>query len=338
MRQIWIRQFGSPEVLRVQDNPDPIPRSGEVRIRVQACGVTFADLLARMGQEPDAPPPPFVPGLEVTGIIDQVAQGVPDLKEGDAVIALTQQGGYSDVVCVPYYQVFPRLEWMSVEDGAALPVDYLLAYLSLVVMGAMRAGDEVLIHNAGGGVGLAALDICKILGSVAYGTASPDKHEFLQARGLQQAIDYRHYDYERAVMDLTHGRGVNLVLDSLGGVHWPKNYRLLRPAGRLVHIGMASMAPRAKKGRLSWWRGLIMLPFYTPLRLMRDNKGVMGLSLANLWAASRELQEWMAEIITWYDEALFRPHIDQVFSFAQAAEAHQYLHDRKNIGKVLLRP
>ncbi|HEX6385557.1 MAG TPA: medium chain dehydrogenase/reductase family protein [Anaerolineae bacterium] len=338
MRQIWITGAGEPEVLKVQEARDPIPRSGEVRIQVEASGVNFADILGRMGLYGDAPRMPYVPGYEVAGTIDAVAQGVPNLKEGESVFALTRFGGYSDVVCVPYKQVFKRLEWMSVEDAAALPVNYLTAYLMLVVMGSLRAADKVLIHDVGGGVGLAALDIGKIIGAETYGTASPEKHDFLLERGLSHVIDYRNQDYERVIKDLTGGKGVQLILDSLGGVHWPKNYRLLMPTGRLIHFGMSSMAPGKRRSRLNWLRGLVMVPFYTPLGLMAENKGVMGVNLAHLWDYSNLYQEWMRQLITWYDEALFRPRVDKVFKFEQAAEAHHYIQDRKNIGKVLLIP
>lgn len=338
MKQVWINNAGQPNVLKTVMNPDPIPRSGEVRIRVQAVGVTFKDIAGRMGLDRDAPDLPYVPGLEVTGTVDLVAQGVPTLKEGDAVLAFTQYGGYSDVVCVPYRQVYKRLEWMSVEDAAAIPVDYLLAYLMLVVMGSLQPGNRVLIHNAAGGIGLAALDICMILGADTYGTASPEKHDFLLSRGLHHPIDYRNQDYERVLLDLTGGHGVHIVLDALGGINWPKNYRLLMPTGRLLHYGLASLAPDSKKRLLSYWRGLIMMPFYTPLRLMRDNKAVMGVNLTQLWTQAGMLRPWMEQIIAWYDEALFRPHVDKIYPFEEAAQAHQYIQDRKNLGKVLLRP
>jgi NADPH:quinone reductase-like Zn-dependent oxidoreductase len=227
---------------------------------------------------------------------------------------------------------------MSVEDAAALPVDYLMAYLMLVVMGSLQAGNRVLIHNASGGIGLAALDICKILGAETYGTSSPEKHDFLVSRGLKHPIDYRNFDYERVLLDLTGGRGVHIILDSLGGLHWPKNNRLLLPTGRLVHYGLASLAPELKRSRLRYWRGLLMMPFYTPLRLMQENKAVMGVNLSQLWSHAGMTRPWLKQIIAWYDEALFRPHIDKIFSFDDAALAHQYIQDRKNRGKVLLRP
>jgi len=338
MKQVWISKAGSPEVLQVRENPDPIPRNGEVRIRVQASGINFADILGRMGIYRDAPKTPFVPGYEVTGVVDAISQGSVDVKEGDTALALTRFGGYSDVVCVPHSQVFKRLDWMPVNDGAAIPVAYLTAYQMLVVMGSLKPGDKVLIHAAAGGVGLAALDICRIIGAETYGTASPAKHDFLRERGLDHPIDYRNYDYERVVMDLTRGKGVQIVLDSLGGSHWQKSYRLLMPTGRLIYFGASSMATRSQRSRWAMVKTLLRLPFHTPLGLMDDNKAVLGVNLGHMWEHAYLMRDWMAQIISWYDEALFRPHIDKVFKFEEAASAHQYIQERKNVGKVLLTP
>jgi synaptic vesicle membrane protein VAT-1 len=317
---------------------DPLPRSSEVRIRVEAIGVTFADLMGRMGLFPAATRIPFVPGYEVAGTVEIVGQGVPGLKEGDPVVALTRFLGYSDVVCVPHKQVFKRLDWMTAEQGAAMVVDYLLAYMMLVVMGSLRKGDRVLIHNAGGGVGLAALDICKIVGAETYGTSSPGKHEFLLERGLQYPIDYRNMDYERVIGDLTAGRGMQLILDPLGGFHWQKNFRLLMPTGRLICFGMSTLAPGKHPSLLPRLQAKLNRTRHSPANLMEANKAVAGAGLARLWSQPDLMRGWMAELIDWYDEALFRPHIDRSFPLAQAAAAHHYLHDRQNIGKVLLLP
>ncbi len=316
--------------------PTPIPASGEVRIRVKASGVNFLDLRGRMGIDGDAPSIPYVPGLEVAGTIDAVGQGVVNLREGDEVFALTRYGGYSDTVCVPYRQVFKRLDWMSVHDAAALPMAYLTAYMALVIQGSLRAGDRVLIHHAAGGVGIAALDICKILGAETFGTASPYKHDFLTARGLDHPIDYRSYNFERVMEDIAPQKRMNLILDPVGGTSWAKNYRLLAPGGRLIFYGMSSAVGGKKRSRLREWRELLTLPFYTPLRLMRDNKSVAGLNMMRMWDEVETLREWMAQIVTWYDEALFRPEIDKTFPFNKAADAHEHLHNRENVGKVLL--
>ena len=205
-------------------------------------------------------------------------------------------------------------------------------------MGSLRPGNRVLIHNAAGGVGLAALDICRIVGAETLGTASPQKHDFLRERGLEHPIDYRNRDYEPVVQELTNGRGVHLILDSLGGKHWLKNYRLLQPTGRVVHFGASSMAPDKTRSLLSILRALISLPLYTPISLINANKGVLGVNVGHLWEYVEMQREWMAQIVEWYDEALFRPHVDRTFSFAQAAAAHDYIQDRKNRGKVLLIP
>lgn len=338
MRQIWITKAGLPDVLQSQTAPDPIPGNGEIRIRVQASGVNFADILGRMGTYPDAPAIPYVPGYEVAGVVDLVGQGVPDFKEGDNVFAATRFNGYSDVVCVPYKQAFKRLDWMPVHDAVSLPVNYLTAYMALLVMGSLKPGDKVLIHNAGGGVGLAALDICNIIGAETLGTASPEKHEFLIQRGLRHPIDYRNRDFEQVVQNITGHRGVQLILDPIGGKYWPKNYRSLSETGRLVHFGVSSMATGMKKSLLGLLRMLVWLPFYTPFKLMNDNKGIIGVNLGHMWEQADLIQVWMRQLVSWYDEALFRPHIDKTFSFDEVAAAHLYVQSRKNIGKVVLIP
>jgi NADPH:quinone reductase-like Zn-dependent oxidoreductase len=338
MRQVWITRAGEPEVLQIQTAADPTPGTGEVRIRVQAIGICFADVIGRLGIYPDAPRIPYVPGYEVAGTIDLIGQGVPDLKEGDLVFAATHFGGYSDVVCVPHRQVFLRPEWMSASDAAALPVNYSTAYMMLAIMGSLQAGDKVLIHNAGGGVGLAALDICKIVGAETYGTASPQKHESLTEHGLDHPIDYRNRDYERVVGDLTGGQGVQVILDPMGGKHWSKNYRLLAPGGRLVHFGFSSAVTGKRRSILALLQTAVRIPFYTPVRLMNDNKAVAGVNLGHLWDHASLLQTWMRQIMAWYNEALFRPHIDRTFTLEQVSEAHHYIQDRHNLGKVLLTP
>jgi NADPH:quinone reductase-like Zn-dependent oxidoreductase len=155
---------------------------------------------------------------------------------------------------------------------------------------------------------------------------------------LARAIDYRHQDYEVVVNDLTGGRGVQLILDPFGGKHWLKNYRLLAPTGRLVHFGVSTIVTGKRRSLLNVLKMLAQVPVYTPFKLMRENKAVIGINLAHLWDYVDWQRDWMRQLITWYDEALFRPHIDRTFKFEKAAEAHHYIQDRKNIGKILLIP
>ncbi len=191
MRQVWITKAGPPEVLQVREAPDPTPRAGEVRIRVEASGINFADLLARMGLYPDAPKLPCVVGYEVAGTVDALGEGVTEVHVGEKVLALTHFGGYTDIVCVPTINTFLRPPQMSPQVGAAMLVNYVTAYQLLVVMGSLHRGERVLIQSAAGGVGLAALDICRIYGAQTIGLASTAKHAFLRSRGLDHALDSR---------------------------------------------------------------------------------------------------------------------------------------------------
>src|SRR5436305_13655729 len=172
MRQIWITKAGGPEVLQIKDAPDPSPAAGEVRIRVEASGVNFADIMGRMGLYPDLPRMPVVPGYEVSGRVDAVGSGVDAEWLGRDVIALTRFGGYSEMISVPLNQVFPRPHALSAMEAAALPVNYFTAWQLIVVMGGLKRGECVLLHSPGGGVGLPATQSARHLGAMVSGTAS----------------------------------------------------------------------------------------------------------------------------------------------------------------------
>lgn len=250
MRQIWITRVGSPEVLKLSEAPDPNPKPGEVMIRVQSSGVNFADIMARLGLYPDAPKLPAVVGYEVAGDIVAVGDGVKRTI-GERVFAVTHFGGYSDMVCVPDAQAWPLPAGMSYEEGAAIPVNYLTAYQMLVQMGSLKSGERVLVHSAGGGVGLAAIDICKIYGAEVFGTASASKHAFLRERGVAHLIDYATQDYEAEVKRLTGEHGVHIALDAMGGEHWKRGYRCLAPSGRLVMFGLSNAVAGKTRSMLS---------------------------------------------------------------------------------------
>jgi synaptic vesicle membrane protein VAT-1 len=234
MKQMFIVGHGGPEKLQMRESSDPTPGGGEIRIRVRASGVNFADILARQGLYPDSPKIPCVVGYEVSGTVDTVGSGVNRSWVGRNVFTLTRFGGYSDVVVVPEKQVLAKPDSLSHEQAAAIPVNYLTAWQLLVVMGSLKREEAVLIHNAGGGVGLAAIDIARHIGATIYGTASSGKHTFLIERGLHEAIDYRTKDWAVELDRLTNGKGVALIVDPLGGTHWKKSYRALRSTGKVV--------------------------------------------------------------------------------------------------------
>jgi NADPH:quinone reductase-like Zn-dependent oxidoreductase len=340
MRQIWISKAGPPEVLVVKEAPDPQPTTGELRIRVEASGVNFADVMGRLGLYPDLPRIPVVPGYEVAGRVDAVGGGVDASWIGRDVFALIRFGGYADVVCVPQAQVFTRPPGMSAQEGASIPVNYLTAWQLIVVMGALKAAETVLVHSAGGGVGIAATQIAKHLGAKVIGTASAAKHAELRALGVDHLIDYRTEDFEARTRQITGGRGVELILDAVGGNSLKKGYRLLAPTGRLGIFG-ASSAARNKTGGISGM--LLMLvntPWlqFNPLSLMNANKGVFGVNQGHMWGEIDRLRGWLDQVLGLYEKGAIKPKIARVFTFGEAAAAHHFIQDHKNIGKVVLTP
>ncbi len=351
MRQVWIPRSGPPEVLELREAPDPEPGPGQVRVRVAAAGVNFADILARIGLYPDAPPLPAVVGYEVAGDVDAVgapagteggvassAAHATPLPIGSRVLALTRFGGYADTVVVPAAQVAPLPDALSFEQGAALPVNYLTAWLMLVHLGSVRAGERVLVHAAAGGVGQAALQICRWRGAEVIGTASAAKHERLLAAGAAHVIDYRREDVVAAVQRITAGRGVDIVLDGIGGGSFRQSYRCLAPLGRLFLYGVQSFAPGKRRNLLAAARGFLALPAFRPIPLMNANRGVFGVNVGHLWSEATLLRRILGELVDLAAAGTLAPVVDRTFPLADAAGAHAYIQDRKNFGKVLLVP
>jgi NADPH:quinone reductase-like Zn-dependent oxidoreductase len=338
MRQIVTTANGGIEVLKVEEKPDPKPSAGDVLIRVKAAGLNFADILARQGLYPDAPKKPCVMGYEVSGVVESVGPGGDEKWIGKSVVAMTRFGGQSEMIAVKATQIFEKPESLSFEQAAAIPVNYLTAYALLAVMGSLQPGESVLIHNAGGGVGLAALDVAKRLSATTYGTASPGKHEVLRQRGLDHAIDYRNKDWLAELKRLTNNRGVELVIDPIGGGHWKKSYRALRATGRLGMFGISTASADGFKGKLGMLKAAWQTPWFHPFGLLNKNKGVFGLNLGHMWHEPEKVAEWMKVIIDGVGEGWIRPHVDKSFSFDQAGAAHSYMEARKNIGKVILVP
>jgi NADPH:quinone reductase-like Zn-dependent oxidoreductase len=336
MNQIFITGHGGPEKLQLRESPDPSPAGGEIRIRVKASGVNFADILAREGLYPDAPRIPCVVGYEVSGVADAAGPGVNPSWVGREVFALTRFGGYSDVVIVPEKQVIPKPASLSHEQAAAIPVNYLTAWQLLVVMGSLKRDETVLIHNAGGGVGLAAIDIARHIGAKIYGTASSGKHAFLMQRGLHEAIDYRTKDWLVELKRLTGGKGVALILDPLGGNHWKKSYAALRATGRLGMYGVSVAKTSKLPGPLRLLQIGLGTPFFHPLALMSANKSVFGVNLGHLRHEPEMIASWMETLMKGVADGWVRPHVDKSFPLARAGDAHTYMEERKNIGKVVL--
>jgi NADPH:quinone reductase-like Zn-dependent oxidoreductase len=338
MKQVWIPRIGEPEVLEIREAPDPKPGPGQVRVRVRASGINFADILARMGLYPDSPKLPAVVGYEVAGVVDGVGAGVEGFRNGDRVVGMTRFGGYSDVVCVPEGAVRIIPEILDFEGAASIPVNYLTAWLMLVHLGHVKAGDTVLVHACAGGVGLSAVQICSHFGADVIGTASAGKHQRLFDMGVSACIDYRTHDFETEVKRLTDGQGVDIALDAIGGDSYRKSYKSLADLGRLFIFGASSVAPGTKRSWISALTMLWKMGSFKPLQLMSHNKGVFGVNLGHLWHHGDELAAMLAEILDLFADGTFTPVVDRSFPFSEVAAAHRYIQDRKNFGKVILTP
>jgi len=339
MKQVWITRKGAPEVLKVRETTDPVPKEGHIRIDVNFAGINFADILARMGLYPDSPKIPCVVGYEVSGVVDEVGEGVHSDWIGKKVASITRFGGYSSKVCVDVDQLMTLPEGISLESAAAMPVNYLTAYIMMVEQARFRKGDTILIHGIGGGVGIAALQLSKILEARSIiGTASAWKHDELSKLGADHLIDYNSEDFVHRVMELTEKRGVDLVLDPVGGKYVKRSYGCLRPLGSVVFYGMSSAAPGKRRSIVSGLSALLSSGKFHPIRLMNANKGVHGCNLGHLWSERDRLKKAMEQLAMWLKEGKITPVVDKVFTFENAAEAHGYIQDHRNLGKVLLTP
>lgn len=340
MRQIWIPKAGGPDVFEVRETTTPEPAAGEIRINVAAAGINFADIMGRLGIYPDLPPMPVVVGYEVGGEVDAVGEGVSADWVGKSVLGLCRFGGYSSCVCLPEIQVHELPDGMSVEQGAGLPVNYLTAYQLVEVMGSLKSYETMLVHSAGGGVGIAATQLAKRIGARVIGTASQGKHERLKALGVDECIDYRSEDFEARALELTDGRGVELILDAVGGDSFNKGFRSLAPTGRIGMFGMSSAATGTKRNPLSVLKAITSMPFATfnPAALMNQNKAAFGVNVGHLWGEPEMVNRWMIQLLDYFREGAIAPQVDCSFSFDEAGKAHQYIQDRKNFGKVLLTP
>jgi NADPH:quinone reductase-like Zn-dependent oxidoreductase len=315
-----------------------------VRIAVKAAGINFADTMARVGLYPEAPKPPCVVGYEVAGDIESVGDGVETVKVGDKVMAGSRFGGQASMVTVPEDQAIPLPDGWSYEQGAAFPVNYSTSYVALVMMGGLREGERVLIHAAAGGVGISATQIARSRNAEIFGTASASKHDAIREQGVEHPIDYHSQDFEQEIRRITGGEGIDLVMDATGPTNFRKDYRLLREGGRLIMYGLTEASSGTGRDMKKLVSSLARMPFATvpwwkSLQLMSENKGVFGLNML-AWQ-DREGLDRVLDAISKELEAgtiTIDPVIAEAFPFERAGDAHTFIAERRNIGKVVLVP
>ena len=343
MRAVVITRHGGPEVLEVQERPDPPVGPGEVRIAVRAAGINFADTLARTGLYPDAPKVPCVVGYEVAGEVESVGDGVQSVKPGERVLAGTRFNGQAELVTVSETMVYKLPEQLSFEEGAAFPVNYATAQAGLVVMGGLTPGERVLIHAAAGGGRDRRTQIAKRIGAEVFGTASASKHDAIREQGVDHAIDYHSQDFAAEVRRLTGGEGIDIAFDALGPSSFRKDYRLLRQGGRLIMYGASEVQTGQRRSLPTALRTLAKSPFssmpwWKGLGVMNENKGVFGLNMLSWWDTEGSLDRVIEPLLSGLQAGTLRPVVAAAFPFDRAPEAHRFIAERRNIGKVVLVP
>jgi NADPH:quinone reductase-like Zn-dependent oxidoreductase len=288
--------------------------------------------MARMGLYPDAPKTPCVVGYEVAGTVLELGEGVEGLTPGQRVVAGTMFGGYASQVVVPASDVVALPDELSFEQGAAIPVNYGTAWAGLIGFGSLRAGERVLVHSAGGGVGIAATQIAKRTGAEVYGTASPGKHARCEELGVDHPLDYTKGGWERGLPKF------DVILDAVGGKSFRTGYDLLRPGGRLVAFGASALVSGQRRNLVTALRTVIRMPRFNMIKQMSESKAVVGLNMLSLWKDRGTLQPWIAPLREMLDDGTVKPVVAGDFTFEDAGAAHTMITERRNVGKVVLVP
>ncbi|KAG8512877.1 Synaptic vesicle membrane protein VAT-1 [Galemys pyrenaicus] len=340
LRCLVLTGFGGYDKVKLQSRPaaPPAPGPGQLTLRVRACGLNFADLMARQGLYDRLPPLPFTPGMEGAGVVVAVGEGVDNRKVGDRVMVLNRSGMWQEEVTVPSAQTFLMPEAMTFEEAAALLVNYVTAYMILFDFGNLRPGHSVLVHMAAGGVGMAAVQLCRTVENVTvFGTASASKHEMLKEKGVTYPIDYHTTDYVDEIKKISP-KGVDIVMDPLGGSDTAKGYNLLKPMGKVVIYGMANLLTGPKRNLMAlartWWNQFNV----TALQLLPANRAVCGFHLGYLEGEVELVSGVVARLLTLYNQGHIKPHIDSVWPFEKVVDAMKQIQEKKNVGKVLLVP
>jgi len=336
---IVIEHLGAPEVLVARETPLADPGVGEVHIRVRAAGVNFADLVMRAGLYGTVPERPYSPGFEVAGEVARVGADVTTCAVGDPVVAVIRHGGYAQDIIAPAGNVFGYPRSLKPEQAAAIPVAFLTAWCALFEAARVRAGEVALVLMAAGGVGSAAVQLARWRGLRVIGTAGSErKRRFVVDQLGAEACFDTYGAWEREVEGLVGPRGIDVALDALGGSATAACRRLLGPLGRLVFYGLSAGMPGRKRNWPKAILAYLRTPRFHPSDLIQPNLGVFGIHLLHLERRERVLRDAMAEIFRAVGAGELKPVLDRTFPLTRdgAVAAHHYLHDRKNVGKVVL--
>ena len=322
MKAVLCKSFGAPDQLTVEDVESPPVKAGEVKITVRACGVNFPDALMVQGLYQLEPPFPFSPGLEVAGDISEVGVGVNGDRVGQRIMATMMVGGFAEEVVVPEESTLPMPDNMPYEIGAGFPLVYGTAHVALARRGRLKTGETLLVLGAAGGVGLAAVELGKLMGArVIAAASSAEKLDLARSRGASDTINYSSEDLRERMKLLTHDQGADVIFDPVGGDIFDQAVRRIAWEGRYLVIGFAS-------GRIPTLPANIAL---------LKNASLVGLFWgAYLLQDPAVIQRSFQQLLTWYSEGRLRPHVHRTYDLKDAPKALEDLINRRAMGKLVL--
>jgi NADPH:quinone reductase-like Zn-dependent oxidoreductase len=335
MIQVQISRFGGPEVLKTVEVPSPPVGPADVRLKVSAAGVNFAEVHMRVGLNTGSPRPPFVPGFEVAGVVTEVGADVRTFRRGERVLGVSYFGGYSNEIVLPAAHVRKTPRKLSDREAAAIPVAFMTAWIALMDLARVREGDRVLVPGAAGGVGTAIVQVAARAGAhVIALVGSTEKKEKIRALGASRA-----FTYEEMARQTAGAGGFDVILEARGGTHVREAMRRLAPGGRVVCYGVSSLVSGPRRSIPRSLRSLLQTSVFTPIGLAMANKGVMGLNMLTLFDSEPGIQLLMNALdrsLEGIQAGLFKPVVARAFPLARAGDAHEYIQSRKAIGKVVL--
>ncbi len=337
-RQIIVERPGPHRALMIKETPIDPPGAGQVQVRVAACGINFADIAVRLGLYGAAKGLyPLCPGLEFSGVVNEVGQGVEEFKPGDKVFGATRFGGYSTIINCPSEYLWPLPQGWNFERGATFPVAYLTAYYALHEVGHLKPSDKVLVHSAAGGVGTALLHLLRLNGNMVVGVVGSGRKKDPAARaGADHIIDKSAEDIWKKAEEI-NPEGYDLILDANGASTLMGSFSHLRPTGRLLIYGFASMfSSSGKKNlpKLMWY--YLKTPRFSPFDLTSQNKTVAGFNLIYLFEHVALFRDIMRQLVRWDAKGLLPPMPVTSYPFEEVAKAHKDLESGNTVGKLVL--
>ena len=335
MKAYMLRKFGAPESMKIEEVPEPIPESDEVKVKVETIGINYAEILSRRGQYTWAPKRPYIPGMEAYGEVVEVGDSVTRYKIGDKVLVGGQFGSYAEYMVSKEHLAFPAIESLSPEENAASLVSYMTAYVALVKLAKTTQGEKVLIQAAAGGVGTAAVQIAKAIGCEVFGTAgSVDKLKVLREMGVDHPINYRSSNFQEYIVK--HGGGVDVVLEVVGGEVYKQSLASLNTFGRLIVVGYASI-PFKRWNPITWYQTWKNAPKVNVMERARKSSGVFATHIGYLTGDRIIAAQAWSDLSSFVRQHQLKPVVGSVFDFDELCEAHAWVESRKNVGKTIVR-